>query len=192
MDRRPKPTDEERRALVNWITGELKRKKEAKTTIAGKALLRRMNRDEYQKTMTDLLGIEFNFAENLPPDSISKDGFKNNGMSLGMSPIQMEYYLKAARDALAEVIVEGEQPEAHQIALDPAHRKGKLNLGRAVRFQQDQAGLVLQIILFFLFHNRFSVENQTKSRSFHFFCFFTDFFLPKAYFRSEVYTYIIL
>ncbi len=133
------PNDEERRALVAWITGELMRAKDAKTTTTGMALLRRMTRYEYDNTMKDLLGVEMNYGRNLPPESKSKDGFENNGMAMGMSPIQLEYYLKAARDGLAESIVEGDRPEIIE-HINPKRQQPTLN--RAARFKLDDDGLV--------------------------------------------------
>lgn len=107
----PALADGDRRTLTDWITGELKRAKEAKLGAGGKAVLRRMTRYEYNHTMADLLGIEMDYAQNLPPDSKSSDGFENNGQSLGISPIQMEYYLQAARMGLSKAIVEGDRPK---------------------------------------------------------------------------------
>lgn len=107
----PPLPDPSRRALVGWITGELKQAKESKSSTGGQAVLRRLTRYEYNNTMADLLGIEMDYAQSLPPDSKSKEGFENNGQALGISPIQMEYYLKAARLGLSKAIVEGDQPE---------------------------------------------------------------------------------
>ncbi|MGB1126566.1 MAG: DUF1592 domain-containing protein [Phycisphaeraceae bacterium] len=102
--------DQGRRALTGWITKELKHAKEARKGAGNQAVMRRLTRYEYNNTMADLLGIEWDYAASLPPDSKSSDGFENNGQSLGISPIQMEYYLKAARQGLAKAVVQGDQP----------------------------------------------------------------------------------
>ncbi|MEZ5361841.1 MAG: DUF1592 domain-containing protein [Bryobacterales bacterium] len=47
--------------------------------------------------MTDLLGYEMDYSRDIPPDGLSRDGFRNNGSALRMSAIQLEYYLDAAR-----------------------------------------------------------------------------------------------
>lgn len=65
----------------------------------------------YNNTMSDLLGITDDYGRDLPPDSVSHDGFKNNGATLGITDMQLEIYLKAARDALAGVIVAGPEPQ---------------------------------------------------------------------------------
>ncbi|MEO0475836.1 MAG: DUF1592 domain-containing protein [Planctomycetota bacterium] len=134
--------DNQRRAMVDWITKELKRAKSAKTQSAGQTVLRRLTRYEYNNTMADLLGIEWDYAENLPPDSKSKDGFENNGLAQGISSIQLEYYLKAARLGLSKAIVEGERPTAVEEVITKsqgpsrrsaytAHEKGRVLPGQA-------------------------------------------------------------
>jgi len=35
-------------------------------------------------TLRDLLGVDMDFAQNLPPESKSEDGFKNNGLTIRM------------------------------------------------------------------------------------------------------------
>ena len=71
---------------------------------------RRLNREEYEATIQDLLGIEIELKHLLPEDQ-EAGGFDNNGAALAMSPDQIEQYLEAARLALGEAMVEGERPE---------------------------------------------------------------------------------
>ncbi len=101
----------ERQIVVDWLTTEISGATEAKRSTGGKVVFRRLTNYEYNNTLRDLLGIEFDYAENLPPESKSVDGFLNNGQVLGISPLQMEYYLAAARLALNKAIVTGDQPE---------------------------------------------------------------------------------
>lgn len=110
-DDEPDLTSDQRKILVDWIKGNL-------AQAAGKAagegvVMRRLNKAEYRYTLTDLLGVEANYGDELPSDPLSKDGFLNNGEALGMSGLQMEYYLKEARKALARVLVEGDKPEPY-------------------------------------------------------------------------------
>lgn len=103
--------EKERNVLVAWLTDEISGATEAKRSTGGKIVFRRLTNYEYNNTLSDLLGIEFDYAENLPPESKSVDGFLNNGQMLGISPLQMEYYLSAARLAMTKAIVSGVQPE---------------------------------------------------------------------------------
>ncbi|MCS7466943.1 DUF1587 domain-containing protein [Stieleria sp. ICT_E10.1] len=73
-------------------------------------------RYEYANAMRDLLGVDLDFARNLPPDPISPKGFLNDGATLEMSPTQIEMYLDIARRSLAEAIVIGERPKLHEFS----------------------------------------------------------------------------
>ncbi|MDG2213874.1 MAG: DUF1592 domain-containing protein [Verrucomicrobiota bacterium] len=107
----PSLTDSERVALTSWLTQRLKAAAVARRNAGGQAVLRRLNRTEYQYTMADLLGLDMDYSGEFPSDALSADGFYNNGASLGMSALQIENYLKTARKALDFILVEGDQPE---------------------------------------------------------------------------------
>ncbi len=107
------PSKSERQKVVNWITEELNRAAQAKRSTGGKVVLRRLTRYEYANTMRDLLGVNWNYAADLPPESASPDGFQNNGAVLGMSPLQLEYYLQTARRSLEKAISTGEKPQVY-------------------------------------------------------------------------------
>ena len=99
--------------LTNWITTAIRRAIAAGRSTDGRTVLRRLNRIEYQNTMSDLLGLEMDYARDLPPDPPSTDGFRNNGDALRMSALQLEYYLSTARRALSRVIVSGPAPPVY-------------------------------------------------------------------------------
>ncbi len=114
----PRLSDDERRTLTGWINEEIEAVVKAMKSTGGRPVVRRLNRLEYQNTMTDLLGLKTNYAANLPPEGLSEDGFKNNGATLQMSAMQMEYYLEAARKALGKVIVTGPAPEVFRHVIE--------------------------------------------------------------------------
>lgn len=105
---------EELGILTSWITQEIDAVVAAQKNTDGRVVLRRLNRTEYQNTMQDLLGIEMDYAKNLPPEALSEDGFRNDGGTLQMSDLQLEYYLEAARKGLAKAIVTGSQPQVFE------------------------------------------------------------------------------
>ena len=117
----PRLSDDERRALIGWLNQEIEAVVEATRSTGGRPIVRRLNRIEYQNTMTDLLGIETDYAANLPPEGLSEDGFKNNGASLQMSAMQLEYYLEAARMAMGKVIVTDEKPEVFRHVIEKSN-----------------------------------------------------------------------
>ena len=107
----PELSREKRQILVGWVNQEIDALIEAKKSTGGRVVLRRLNRNEYQNTMRDLLGIEHNYVKDFPPESLSEDGFRNEGATLQISDLQMEYYLKAAREGLRKAIVLGPRPK---------------------------------------------------------------------------------
>lgn len=101
----------ELRTVTSWITQEIDALVASQKGTGGRIVLRRLNKTDYQNTMRDLLGIEMDYAKNLPPETLSEDGFRNNGTTLQMSDLQLEYYLESARKGLAKAIVTGSRPK---------------------------------------------------------------------------------
>jgi len=75
---------------------------------AGRVVLRRLNRVEYENTVRDLFAVDVAVKEALPEDATAQ-GFDNVGAALNISPVLMERYLEAA-DA---VITAAELPVHH-------------------------------------------------------------------------------
>jgi hypothetical protein len=69
----------------------------------GRVTIRRLNRQEYRYTIEDLLGVDFNVNDALPPDDTGY-GFDTIGDVLSISPMLMEKYLDAARQIVAEAV----------------------------------------------------------------------------------------
>ncbi len=103
-------TEEERRILTSWLNDSLKALVAATRNAGGQVSSRRLTRYEYANTMRDLLGIDLDYARELPPEPASPEGFLNNGRTLEMSSTQVETYLAVARQALDLAIVSGEKP----------------------------------------------------------------------------------
>ena len=138
----PQLTADERAILARWVSATVERAIEAHRATNGRVVLRRLNRVEYQNTMFDLLGLEMDYARDLPPDPASSDGFRNDGLSLQMSAIQLEYYLKTARRALDRVIVGGMAPRVFDHEFNESNVGGWLGgTERSNRLQRKQAFL---------------------------------------------------
>ncbi|HIG28154.1 MAG TPA: DUF1592 domain-containing protein [Verrucomicrobiales bacterium] len=108
------PSSRERQLVVDWITGKMTEAALERRSTNGLGVLRRLTRYEYSNTMSDLLGVRLDYAKNLPSESNSHDGFQNNGSIMGMSSMQLEYYLQAAQLGLKVALVEGPQPERYE------------------------------------------------------------------------------
>lgn len=88
------PSVREREDLISWLESALDEAVAAKPD-PGPALVRRLNRAEYQNAIRDLLHLEVDANELLPPDD-SAYGFDNNAEALSTSPLLVEQYLNAA------------------------------------------------------------------------------------------------
>ncbi|MCA9129960.1 MAG: DUF1592 domain-containing protein [Planctomycetales bacterium] len=120
----PQLEDEERRTLVQQIEQALR----VYSTEAKRAqgLPRKMTRFEYQHTMTDLLGIDMDFADGLPDDPISPDGFTNDSEQQELAPVHLEAYLNSARRGMQRVITSQPRPiQYHHAFSEPNVSKWK-------------------------------------------------------------------
>jgi mono/diheme cytochrome c family protein len=83
-------------ALVAWLENSLdKIPNEARTT--DKLVLHRLNRKEYENAVRDLLLVDVNGAELLPPDDTAQS-FDNIAAALQVSPTFIEQYVLAAHN----------------------------------------------------------------------------------------------
>ena len=92
--RRTRPGDEEIAAVTAWIDARVRATASA-THDPGRVTIRRLNRAEYNNTIRDLVGVDFQPADDFPADDVGY-GFDNIGDVLSMPPILMEKYLAAA------------------------------------------------------------------------------------------------
>jgi cytochrome c553 len=100
----PQPTDEQRKILSAWMAKTLTVARTRKVPKNGSA--RRLTVSQYRNTLKDLLKLEEDLTDVLPPDGISKDGFANNGHTMVLSPLQVEAYFEIAEKALDLCIVD--------------------------------------------------------------------------------------
>jgi mono/diheme cytochrome c family protein len=90
---RPDKTDVER--VCRYLESEFARADRLVAPDPGRVTARRLNRNEYNNTVRDLLGVDLRPADDFPQDD-SGYGFDNIGDVLSLSPVLMEKYLAAA------------------------------------------------------------------------------------------------
>lgn len=71
----------------------------------GRVTLRRLNRVEYQNTIRDLLGIQFDVMQDFPADDVGY-GFDNIGDVLTIPPALFEKYFQAAESIAAQAFAD--------------------------------------------------------------------------------------
>jgi len=83
-------------SLVAWLESSLD-KIPSQAHITDQVVLHRLNRKEYENAVRDLLLVDVNAAELLPPDDTAQ-GFDNIASALQVSPSFIEQYVLAARN----------------------------------------------------------------------------------------------
>lgn len=129
----PQPSDVERQRITDWISQGLQSAKTRPTPKNGGA--RRLTVAQYRHTLRELLLLEDELADVLPPDAISKDGFVNNQETLALSPLLVEAYFDIADKALSRCIV---NPQ-----LKPTIQNFRVDLGAAINPEPCKDSLIL-------------------------------------------------
>lgn len=106
---KPRPAKDDVMRLAEWIGGRADEAAAAQRLSQGRVALRRLNRVEYENTIRDLLKIDVDLQDLLPPDT-STDGFDNVADALHVSSFLMDRYLEAADKALNLAIANNPQP----------------------------------------------------------------------------------
>jgi hypothetical protein len=101
-DDKPQPSAEEKQRFLASVAGVFA-KADAGKPDPGKLTVRRLNRNEYNNTIRDLLHVEFRPADDFPSDDVGY-GFDNIADVLTVSPVLMERYLDAADKIAAQAI----------------------------------------------------------------------------------------
>lgn len=92
-----KPSTEERARAVKWLDHQLNDVDASRPQDPGRVTVRRLNRTEFDNTVRDLLGVDFQPANDFPADDTGH-GFDNIGDVLTVPPLLLEKYLAAAED----------------------------------------------------------------------------------------------
>ena len=101
---KPQPSADQRELLTKFVEQEIFRV-DPKNPDPGRVTIRRLNRAEYNNTIRDLVGVNFQPADDFPADDVGY-GFDNIGDVLSMPPILLEKYLSAAEKILSAAILE--------------------------------------------------------------------------------------
>ena len=99
----PQPDGAERDKITSWIDDQLDRYGCGPGRDPGRVTIRRLNRNEYNNTIRDLLGVDFQPADDFPSDDVGY-GFDNIGDVLSMPTILLEKYLAAAEEIAARAL----------------------------------------------------------------------------------------
>lgn len=137
---KPRPKEKDAAALNAWIGGRAAKAEAARNAAQGRVVMRRLNRAEYQNTVRDLLGVDLDLKDLLPPDT-SANGFDNNAEALHVSSFLMEQYLEAADKVLDAAIVNGPKPWVIKKRFDIKDEKTVKPTGSVYRHLEDSVAI---------------------------------------------------
>jgi len=104
-----RPPAAEVKGLLDWIGRQTAAAEAAAGAGQGRVVLRRLNRAEYANTVRDLLGVDIELNDLLPPDA-NATGFDNSAEALHLSSYHLESYLAAGERVLNAAIAGRPQP----------------------------------------------------------------------------------
>lgn len=99
-----KPEEKDIQAVTAWIDQQLNSFDCQEQRDPGRVTIRRLNRQEFNNTIRDLLGVSFRPADDFPSDDVGY-GFDNIGDVLSLSTLLLEKYLAAAEEITKQAIV---------------------------------------------------------------------------------------
>ena len=97
-EKKKQPSDMEIQEVSNWLSHVL-----LENDKPGGTVLRRLSKDEYEKSVSSLFKIPFTVPSSFPSDLVSH-GFDNHGEDLVLSPTLMAEYLEIATAAADRVL----------------------------------------------------------------------------------------
>ena len=109
------PSKADREAVANWIEAGLRDYVKQANKVATAPKTRRLTNFEYENTLRDLLGFEFDVTDDLPEDPERYYHFNNTADLMRMGPEQLDRYLEIARRAMASAIVDPDEPEVFKL-----------------------------------------------------------------------------
>jgi hypothetical protein len=146
----PQPTSDERQRMDEWITQALSVARSRPPLKNG--IVRRLTVAQYRNSLRDLLLLDDDLTDALPPDAVSKDGFVNNAETLQLSPLLMEAYFEVAEEALNRSIVNPDSKPSIQnfrvdfgASVNPDPLTEKLILGAGSRLLDAADYMVTQL-----------------------------------------------
>jgi hypothetical protein len=121
----PQPPSDERCAAVEWLRTQLAEADAMRRRDAGRTVLRRLNRTEYENTLRDLLDLPGIPLRDVLPEDGRAHGYDKSGDGLELSHVQIAKYMEAADLALdVATATQIEAPEVLKERIYPTDRGG--------------------------------------------------------------------
>ncbi|MDB5292197.1 MAG: hypothetical protein JWL69_3438 [Phycisphaerales bacterium] len=103
-ENKPQPGEAQSGEVVRWISQAMSLCDCSGPRDPGRVAIHRLNKNEYNNTIRDLVGVDFEPAKDFPADDTGY-GFDNIADVLSMSPLLAEKYVSAAEQVLDKALV---------------------------------------------------------------------------------------
>ena len=160
-DEAKQPTLEEREKMMKWIDLAVFAV-DPDHPDPGRVTIRRLNRVEYNNTIRDLVGVDFQPADDFPADD-SGYGFDDIGDVLTLSPVLFERYLAAAEKVMSLAILNDHKPRPEKIEVDLMKIEGGPKNGSTPvsrKIDENQSTVPLDLPLAGDYNLKLVVESQ--------------------------------
>jgi hypothetical protein len=114
--RKSRPSDEDYTDLIHWLNPQINEFDYSKVKNPGYEGARRLTNEEYDYTVSDLMGIELRPSEKFPQDLTGTSGFSNSANTLFLQPVQLDKYFSAAEEVVVAALPETPLTDAHRRA----------------------------------------------------------------------------
>ncbi len=145
-DDEKQPSLEEREKIMTWID-RVVFAVDPSNPDPGRVTIRRLNRVEYNNTIRDLVGVDFQPADDFPADD-SGYGFDNIGDVLSLPPVLFERYLAAAEKVMSLAILNDHKPRPEKIYVDLMQIEGGPKAGTtsvARKIDENESTVMLDL-----------------------------------------------
>ncbi|MFT6177718.1 MAG: hypothetical protein ACJAQT_000048 [Akkermansiaceae bacterium] len=131
-----RPPAQQAQSAIKWIREHAEAAELEHRAAEGRVVLRRLNRAEYTNTVRDLLHVDVDLSDLLPPD-LSTSGFDNNAEALHTSSFLLRNYLVAADRVLDAAIANKGKPWIQKKRFDLREEKSVAKTGSVYRHVDD-------------------------------------------------------
>ena len=101
--KKSQPADSDRLKLRAWLAAEINGFDYAKVRNPGYVSARRLTREEYNRTIRDLVGLDLRPADEFPMDFSGTSGFSNSANTLFLQTAHLDRYFTSAEGVIDEV-----------------------------------------------------------------------------------------
>ncbi len=143
------PTLPEREKMMKWIDLAVFAT-DPDHPDPGRVTIRRLNRVEYNNTIRDLVGVDFQPADDFPADD-SGYGFDNIGDVLSLPPVLFDRYLTAAEKIMSAAILNDHKPRPETVKvslldIEGGPKNGSTPVSRRIDERESTAKIETSIV----------------------------------------------